>query len=254
MTPLDTAHAAICDDASRLRFYDRLVATELHLLLKEEAQGDIIEPRLFPLEDMQIVLAFDTPERLTEFTGGIVPHATLSGRLLLGMIAKEGLGLGVNLETAPSATLLPPDAVQWLTQTLENAPDEVAATPEEFSAPTGLPEALITALDARLAASAGLAKMAYLVAVRYDTGAQSHLLAFVDAVPGAQPSLARNVNEALVFSGIEAGALDVAFFAASDPMAARLARVGLRFDLPQPESPPVRAAPGSDPDRPPLLK
>jgi len=94
------------------------------------------------------------------------------------------------------------------------------------------------------------------VGVTYDTGAKGHLLGFVNAVEAAQGALAKAVSEALTFSGIEAGALDVGFFASSDPVAAQLARVGLRFDLPEPEQPreykPV--TPGSDPDNPPKLR
>jgi hypothetical protein len=78
----------------------------------------------------------------------------------------------------------------------------------------------------------------------------------VDAKEAAQPALAKAANEALTFSGIEAGAMDVGFFAASDPVAASLARAGLKFDLPEPEAPqeykPVK--PGSDPQKPPRLK
>ena len=83
------------------------------------------------------------------------------------------------------------------------------------------------------------------------------MLAFVDAAPGAQGALAKAVAEALTFSGIEAGALDVAFFRASEPMAARLAQHGLRFDLPQPVEAVqevLRMAPGSDPAKPPKLR
>ena len=73
---------------------------------------------------------------------------------------------------------------------------------------------------------------------------------------GAETALARAVNEALVFSGIEAGMLDVVFLPDSDPSAAQLARVGLRFDLPEPPKPErtERIAPGSDPDSPPILR
>jgi hypothetical protein len=35
---------------------------------------------------------------------------------------------------------------------------------------------------------------------------------------------------------------------------ARLAKVGLRFDIPEPEEAPGPAAPGMDPDRPPRLR
>jgi hypothetical protein len=49
--------------------------------------------------------------------------------------------------------------------------------------------------------------------------------------------------------------MDVGFFASTEPVAAKLARHGLRFDLPQPEpSAPPPAAPGMDPEKPPVLK
>jgi hypothetical protein len=80
------------------------------------------------------------------------------------------------------------------------------------------------------------------------------MLAFVDAVPGAEAALAGAVREALVFSGLEAGELDVAFLASADAAVAAMGRVGLRFDLPAPELPEGPAAPGMDPARPPKLR
>jgi hypothetical protein len=83
--------------------------------------------------------------------------------------------------------------------------------------------------------------------VGYAGGRRGHLLAFLDAVPGAEPSLARLVGEALSFSGLEAGTLDVGFFRSDDPMAPRLVRAGLMFDLPDLQDPqagrPWRRAP-----------
>ena len=258
LTPLDTAHAAMEaapeDAAARLRFYETLAASELYLLLKSEAEGDRLDPEVFDLSDHSFVLVFDREDRLAQFAGSIVPYAALSGRSIATMLAGQGLGLGVNLEVAPSSILLPPEAVDWLAETLSDAPSEIEARPEKLSAPKGLPENLLLALDARLATMAGLAELAYLARVTYDTGAQGHLLGFVGAKPEAEAALARAVSEVLIFSGLEAAALDVAFFAASDPVAARLAQCGLRFDLPEPPRPTVRAAPGSDPDKPPLLR
>ena len=71
----------------------------------------------------------------------------------------------------------------------------------------------------------------------------------------SQRALAKAAGEALTFSGIEAGAMDVAFFEADSPVAASLARVGLKFDLPQPEEPKIYQPeiPGSNPDKPPRL-
>jgi hypothetical protein len=114
----------------------------------------------------------------------------------------------------------------------------------------------VQALDAKLASAAGLAQAAYLVGTVDADGGRGHLLGFIDAVEPAQGALAKAAGEALTFSGIEAGAMDVAFFAGDDPLTARLAAVGLRFDLPQPRAPGrvAPAAPGSDPDTPPILK
>lgn len=253
MTPIDKAHASMDrSDADRLRFYERVAEAELFLLLETEPQGDQITPRIFPVEDAQIVVAFDREERLADFAGS-APYVALSGRALAGMLAGQNIALGLNLEVAPSSIILPSEALSWLNDTLGNAPNDIEATPEELLPPKGLPEALIKGLDTKLALAAGLAKFAYLCAVRYADGAQSHMLAFVDPTPGAEPALAAAVNEALVFSGIEAGMIDVAFFKASDPMAASLAKVGLRFDLPTPDNPTSPKAPGMDPERPPKL-
>jgi len=259
-TPLDLAHAAMAaapaDDAARLRFYERLADAELFLMLAAEAEGEQISPELFETPDGAFVLVFDREERLAQFAGKPVPYAALSGRVIAQMLAGQGIGLGLNLEVAPSAILIPAEAVGWLHQTLGHAPEEVEAGVTEFTAPKGLPEALLTALDAKLATAGGLAAAAYLAGVRYAGGGQGHLLGFVGAKEAAQPSLAKAASEALTFSGIEAGAMDVAFFEAEDPVAASLARVGLRFDLPQPKAPQEYkpAKPGSDPASPPRLK
>lgn len=259
-TPLDLAHAAMEaapeDDAARLRFYERLADSELFMLLTREAEGEQINPEIFDLGDASFVLVFDREERLAQFVGKAAPYAAMSGRMIAGLLAGQGIGLGVNLEVAPSQMLIPPEAVSWLSETLSNSPDEVRERAEELFAPVGLPEALLTALDAKLATAVGLAQNAYLVAVQYEGGAKGHMLGFVGAQDGAEGALAKATSEALTFSGIEAGSIDVGFFAPSDPMAAAMAKVGLRFELPklQTRTEIHRPAPGSDPDNPPKLR
>lgn len=259
-TPLDRAHAAMTaapdDDAARLRFFERLGDAELFLLLEGEPEGDQITPRVFDPGTGPLVLVFDRDDRLAAFVGAPAPYAALSGRVIAELLAAEDLGLGLNLDVAPSSFLLPAAGVAWLARTTAQAPQAVEARLTEVTPPTGVPEVLLQALDTKLATATGLAQMAYLVGTEAGDGGRGHLLAFVGAAPGADAALARAVSEALVFSGLEAGALDVGFFDARAPMAERMARVGLRFDLPQPA--PVRApeavAPGSDPDKPPRLR
>ncbi|MEX0349085.1 MAG: SseB family protein [Paracoccaceae bacterium] len=258
-TALDAAYAVMeqdgTDDAARLRFFERLADSELFLLLTQEAEGEELSPELFDVADGRFVLVFDREERLASFAGRPAPYAALSGRVLVGMLAGQGIGLGLNLDVAPSAQLIPGEAVDWLMGTLQQVPDQVEGRFAELYAPAGLPDRLLMALDAKLATARGLAQAAYLVGVTYQGGGRGHLLAFVDAREGARDALAKAASEALTFSGIEAGSMDVGFFAATESIAAKLAQYGLRFDLPKPE--PVASsatAPGMDPDRPPVLK
>lgn len=258
-TPLDAAltamDAAPEDDHARLRFYERLADSELFLALAGDPGGDHITPQIYPVDDARFALVFDREERLADFAEGTAPYAVLSGRGLAAMLAGQGIGLAVNPGAAASI-LIPAEAVDWLAETLSAAPTQVEERPEEISPPTGLPESLIGALDTKLATARGLAKLAYLVGVTYAGGRRSHLLAFVDPLPGAEPALARAAGEALTFSGIEAGVMDVGFFRASDPVCASLAKAGLRFDLPQRSTPAQvpGSAPGMDPDKPPRLR
>ena len=257
MTALDDAHAAMevapDDDLARLRFFERLADAELLVLLVAEPEGDRITPRIYPLSDGDVILAFDSEERLAGFAGEPVPYAAMSGRTLAGLLAGTGRALGVNLDVAPSAILLPAQALDWLAETLARRPERVEARPAEIAPPDGLPERLLEALDAKLPAMAGLADEAFLAAVRYADGRRGSLMAFRGVRPGAETPLAAAVGEAVAFSGLDMGELDVAF--PEDPAQYdRLARSALRFVLPEPETPEPPRAPGSDPGRPPRLR
>lgn len=258
MTEIDTAHGAMManeeDDIARLKFYERLADSELFMLLEAEAEGDQISPALFEVEDQQFVLIFDREERMVEFYGKIAPYAALSGRGMAQMLEGQRIGMALNMGVAPSAMLIPAEAVDWLAQTLGADAQEVEGQITELVAPSGLPEVLLEALDRKLATAAGLAVEAYLCGVVYDGGGRGHMLAFVGTVPGADTALTAAVNEALVFSGIEAGTLDVAHLEGGDPVSERVAKVGLRFDLPKPQMPQAPGSnPGMDPDKPPKL-
>ena len=258
-TPLDTAHAAMIaapdDDTARLRFYERMADVELFLLLEEEPVGDQINPRVLDVEGAQYLLAFDRAQRLAQYAGEAGAYVALSGRNVAAMLEGQPLGIALNMDVAPSAILLPDTAVAWLRETLTNEAAQVEAKIESVLPPKGLPEQLITAIDEKLATATGMAANAWLVGVAYEGGGRGHLLAFIDAIPRAQDALVRAASEALTFSGIEAGAMDVGFFNHNDPTVTKLMKVGLRFDLPQMETlQKTPRMPGGDTGAPPILK
>ncbi len=257
MTPLDQAHARMeaspDDDTARLVFYDRLASAELFILLDGAQEGQNITPRLFPLDGDSLVLAFDTEDRLSQFAEGPAPYAALSGRALAEMLAPSRLGLGLNLDVAPSAIILPPQVMAWLDKTLQSQAEQMTAQPLSFEPPQSLPETLLIRLDEKLSTATGLAERALLCFARYADGSAGHLLGFAGTRPGAEPALAQIAREALTFSGLESGQLDVVFLSEDDARLPRLEKIALRFDIPQPDQPPERTAPGSDPSRPPKL-
>lgn len=262
-TPLDQAHAlmeaASGDDALRLRFYERLADAELYLLLAEESDGDNLRPAIFRLEDGDFAMTFDREERLAAFSDAPAPYAALPGRIVARELAALGVGLGLNIGVAPSAFLLPAPALAWLSATLGHAPEAAVARPAAFHDAGAVPPGLLAALAEKLARLGGFADHAVLAGVSYHDGRRGHMLAFVGHRPGTEAALAKAVSETLVFSGIEAGELDVAFLAGDDAVLAAMAARGRRLDLPVPAPEKVRtiggpAAPGMDPDRPPKLR
>lgn len=236
-TPLDAVHAAMMaapeNDTARLRLYERMADVQLYLLLEGEPEGDQIIPRVLETGGAQYLLAFDRAERLAQYAGEAGAYVVLSGREVASMLTGQPLGIALNIDVAPSAILLPDTALAWLCETLTHVAAEVEAKIESLLPPKGLPESLIEAIDAKLATATGMAANAWLVGVVYEGGGRGHLLAFIDALPRAQDALVRAASEALTFSGIEAGAMDVGFFSHSDQTVTKLMKVGLRFDLPE---------------------
>ena len=259
-TPLDRAylaHEAMPEDERlRLRFHERLLDAELFLLLREEAAGGKLKPEVFALETGPVALVFDRDERLAAFLEAPAPYAALSGRRILGLLAGQGIGLGLNLGVAPSSALLPAAAVDWLAAMAAEAPVPGEGMLRGFAPPGPLPAALIEALGIKLAAMAALVGSAHLTTARHGDGSEGMLLALTGVPEPARAEVAAAVAEALRFSGAEAGTLDVTFPAEGGAAARAIAAAGRRFDLPrQEEAPvPVRRGPGTDPDRPPILR
>ncbi len=257
-TPLDTAFSRMeRSEADRLHFYATLADAELLMLLEQEADGQTITPRLFRVDGRDIILAFDTDARLAAFADGPAAYAALPGRVIAELLCSESMALGLNLDVAPSSIILEPDALSWLSERLgQDDPTAHAAQIQTISRPGNVPDVLLEALGARLSSSAGLATSAVLVAAEYETQSKAHLLIILGASQRAEAALARAVNEALTFSGVDAGTLDVVFVPEHHALAARALKVGLRFDIPVPPEPNTHGPPppGSDPAKPPKLR
>lgn len=258
-TPLDHAHANMeaspQDEVLRLRFYERLADAELFLILEEEVSGDIARPSIFETADGNFALVFDREDRLAEFADAPTPFVAMSGRRITKLLASEGVGIGLNLGVAPSSTLLPAAVIDWLQETLGAKTTLTTAMPEQYFAPYGLPESLIMALDTKLANMSGVVAAAHLVGVKYTDGQMGHMLALLDVSVAAREGVAEAISEALQFSGIDAGQLDVAFPERGNANIEQLTKLGLGFEIPAlilPE-PLQTIAPGMDPDKPPKL-
>lgn len=250
MTRLDDVARAFNDapdDETRARaLFATLAATELCLLLAEEARNETIQPKLFPLETGPVALAFDSEDRLSEFAGP-APFAALSGRALAGLLAGREIGLGLNLGTDVE-TMLPPLALDWLAEQ-RVAAHEADTRPVAFHQPTGVPEHLLPELEARVASTEGLALKAVLAKAEYADGTRRTIIGFLGAQPGAEGALSVLIGEVLAISGLDAAGYDIAFLPENSQAAARLMTVGLAIEIPKPHAPSP-----PDPSRPPKLR
>ena len=164
-----------------------------------------------------MVLVFDREERLADFTGGIAPYAALPGRVIAGMLKGQGIGLGVNLGVAPSSMLLPPEAMDWLAETLDGrARRGGGACPRRSMRPIGARGAGCRAGRQAGAGRGAGRSAAVLAGVVYADGRRGHLLAFSMRRRGPRRRWRARWARRWSFPGLEAGELDVVFLAAGD--------------------------------------
>lgn len=256
-TPLDLAHGTMMkDESAALSFYARLAEAELFMLLEAESGETSVEPLVLETSDGAVVLVFDTEDRMAAFSDEVVPYLSLSGRRIAQMLAGQNIGLGLNLGVAPSAIVLPAEAIDWLAETLAEDGGETQDRPVEITPPVDVPSAVITALDGKLANMAGVVGAAFLVSAAYKGGKSGNMLALIDVPQPARTGVFEALSEALQLSGAENTLLDIAFLEAWDDSIEKFARVGLGFDIPElvlaPQ--PEHIAPGTDPNKPPILR
>lgn len=252
-TPLDRAHARMAaddeDEAARRAFFAALAGTELFVALDAPPEGDRLKPLVLEVDGAQVVLAFDTEARLADFLPGGAPYAGIPGRTLAGMLAGQGVMLGVNLDVAPSAILIDAAGIGWLSAAGGSAAAARRGALDGLRPPANLPPGLLPVLTERLRLLEGLASRVWLAAAE-----DGLVLAVEDAPAAAAPAIGQAMAEAASFAGLPDGALDVAFLASGDPVSRDLERVGIALAVPQPQAERRRPAmPGGDPRKPPRL-
>lgn len=238
-------------DAARARVLNRLADTELFVALEADPMDDRAKLRLFDLDGGKLAVAADDEARLAGFFGVPTGHLAMPGRALAAMLASEGVTLMVN-PGAPSEMLLDAAVLGWLAEALAQAPAEAQAGPAQLSAPA--PEmvaALAEPLAARMADMEGLVDAAALVAAQWPDGAAGHLLVLSGVAEPQRPLIAKALAELLAFLPPLPAACDVAFDLPL-PAGALILRLEAAPAAPAPATAP--RAPGSDPDKPPILR
>ena len=266
-TPLDRALRLAEGDVADGRVIDALLNARLCLLLKEEPGPDgALSPLMLELEAGPTALAFDDEARLAAFGGG-EHYAEVPGRALIGMLTGRGLNLAVNPGVAPSEMFHGVEALDWMAQVSAAEARDAEGRISALAAPRGASEALISALDAKLAALGAWLAEAWLVRAQTPEGARL-ALALVEReseAPAAGRALAAAAEarrRAVVLAISESARLaapesevEIFFAPAAAPVIAAARRAGLGFEIPAPEAPAVPGAgPGMDPARPPKLR
>lgn len=253
-TPLDVARAAQLaarpgDLRAEQAFYERVLDAELVLALAPGGEDDLA-PEVFPVGDERYALAFDRDERLAAFFGAPVHFAAASGRQMVTLLAGRGIGLGLNLG-APSETLLPPEAIDWLATMAQTAPQMAEARVDAVAAPGELAPGLLAALGPKVAAMADVITGAWLVRAAVGEPETRLLLVLMGVPLPAQTGVAAAVAEALAFS-VGGSDVDVIFLGPESPLAEAVRRTDTALALPTRPAP--AAGPGLDPARPPRLR
>lgn len=253
MTPLDQLCSLPFHDAPqdvRARILSRLADTELFVALIGEPTDDLAQMRMFDLPDATVVLAADEESRLADFLGEPTAFVALPGRVLAGMLSDEAYGLMLN-PGRPSEMLLPPELLGWLARSLDGAPDESLLAPRRLAPPdAALVAMLAEPLGERLQDMHGLVQAAWLVAADWQDGSTGHAILIEGAASGDQPRIAKALAELLAFLPPMPGPVDVSFVETAD-----LPAGALRLEIPEPQvETRVIRAPGSDPDKPPILR
>ena len=233
-------------------FFLTLVNSELFVWLEEEVRGEVIDLKDFPTDAGPIALAFDREERLSAFVGTPQPYAALPGRVLLKMLKSTGIGLGVNLDVAPSSTILTPEMLEWCLEKLQVQVSSIEPTElMSVRAPASVPPSVSAVLQSLMRQLRGSALECAVADAIDQSDQRMSILIIRGAGELDRTALTGAFSEALAFAGVDdewrlcvdrklGKDLSLPTFAApsADPIA----------------QPRAMRAPRSDPDKPPILR
>lgn len=252
-TPLDRA-AMLADapdagDAERAHYYEVFAAAEFFLAIEPETlESDAPQPLLFPVEEVNTALIFDREDRLAAFMGGEGVHLALSGRAVLSMFSGRRIQIGVNLGDAPSATILPVEAVDWAVSALHQPIEAERNAGVKLTAPKGAAPELLARIDSRLAGMAEYISEAWLC----GREGEGLILCLALRTDGAESAVVSALAETAQFAGGDRPAFDIAVLEADDAGLSVARAQGFGFEVAVASH--VRAIPGADPAKPPKLR
>ncbi|MEM7547115.1 MAG: hypothetical protein AAF367_16420 [Pseudomonadota bacterium] len=261
MTPLDHAWTATeapgAGDAEMAKYYDVFAAAELHLLIDAASLSGTgtPQPQLFPVDDIDTALVFDTEDRLAAFTEDGAAHLTLSGRAVIAMFAGRNVQVGVNLGDAPSATILPAAALDWAAAALRQPIEAEEGSEMALTVPRMITPDLISRIDTKISGMGASVGEAWLCGLGSGRTA-SLILCVALRAEEAEQSVVAALAETARFAGGEKAAFDIAVTMGGDARLELARKVGIGFEPANPaeisRAQPV--APGMDNSKPPRLR
>ena len=234
---------------NRLILFKRFLDAELFILIDDPQDP---KPKLVNLREGEILLGFDTEEKLMEFAGDNAFFISMTGRNLLAQ--NISVGIALNLTNIGGGYILTNEILRWLEKNTQAKQGNIIRHPKKIVSPLIASETFIKLLDETLALSPGSANYAILVQDISEETTSNLLLIFVEASEAFKDILTQQISEAFKLSNLQGVTLDIIFAKPDEQLVKKALKIGLRFDLPSIQKVPKPEAPGMDPKKPPVLR
>ena len=143
---------------NRLILFKRFLDAELFILIDDPQDP---KPKLVNLREGEILLGFDTEEKLMEFAGDNGFFISMTGRNLLAQ--NISVGIALNLTNIGGGYILTNEILRWLEKNTQAKQGNIIRHPKKIVSPLIASETFIKLLDETLALSPGSANYTILV-------------------------------------------------------------------------------------------